>query len=166
MIEQEKVFLQIIYKLKTPSCYDVTLQSRVPKDGKLKGLKSHDYHIFMQQVLPLCLHNLMQEVTRMSFIRLSQVFNKLCLKVIDPSTMPVLRAKVVNTMSTLEKIFPLECFDVMTHLVVHLVEELDLYWLVHSRWMYPMERYMEALKGYVKNVALPKGGMVTSYANT
>ncbi len=56
MIEQEKkAFLHIIKKLKTPSSYIRTLQSKVQKDGKLRGLKSHDYHIVMQHVLPLCL---------------------------------------------------------------------------------------------------------------
>jgi hypothetical protein len=30
--------------------------------------------------------------------------------------------------------------------------------------MYPMGRYMKALKGYVKNVAQPKGSMAIGYA--
>jgi hypothetical protein len=72
----------------------------------------------MQHVLLLCLHNLMQEETIMSFIRVSKVFSKLCLKVIDPSTMQVLNAEVVEPMSMLEKVFPPTYFDVMTHLVV------------------------------------------------
>jgi len=35
-------------KLKTPTNYVGALRSRVQKDGKLRGLKSHDYHILMQ----------------------------------------------------------------------------------------------------------------------
>jgi hypothetical protein len=34
--------------------------------------------------------------------------------------------ETAETMFTLEKVFPLASFDVMTHLVIHLVEELDL----------------------------------------
>jgi hypothetical protein len=30
-------------------------------------------------------------------------------------------------------------FDVMTHLVLHVVEELDICKPVHNRWMYPVE---------------------------
>jgi hypothetical protein len=71
----------------------------------MKGLKSHDYHVLMQQVLPVCLCTLMQEETRMSLISLSWVFNKICLKVIDPSMMEVLKEEVVETMSSLEKNF-------------------------------------------------------------
>jgi hypothetical protein len=40
-------------------------------------------------------------------------------------------------------------FDVMAHLVVHLVEELDLCSLVHTWWMYCIERMNKVFKGYV-----------------
>jgi hypothetical protein len=53
--EEKKVFLQIIKNLKTPSNYVSTLRKKVAREGKLRGLKSHDYHIIIQQVLPLCL---------------------------------------------------------------------------------------------------------------
>jgi hypothetical protein len=46
--EKKDVFLQAIKKLKTLTNYASTLRSKVQKDGKLKGLKSHDYHILMQ----------------------------------------------------------------------------------------------------------------------
>jgi hypothetical protein len=46
--EEKDVFLQTIKKLKTPTNYASTLKSKVQKDGKLRGLKSHDYHILMQ----------------------------------------------------------------------------------------------------------------------
>ncbi len=71
----------------------------------MKGLKSYDYHVLMQQVLPLCLCTLMQEETSMSLISVSQVFNKICLKVIDPSMMEVLKEEFAETMSSLEKKF-------------------------------------------------------------
>jgi hypothetical protein len=52
----------------------------------------------MQQVLPLCLCTLTQEETQMSLISLIRVFNKICLKVIDPSMMEVLKEEVAETM--------------------------------------------------------------------
>lgn len=63
---------------------------------------------------------------------------------------------MVETMSTMEKVFPPSCFGIMTHLVVHLVEELDICGPIHTRWMYPMERYMKTMKGYVRNMARSK----------
>jgi hypothetical protein len=56
----------------------------------------------------------------------------------------MLKAKVVETMSTLE-VFPLPCFDVMTHLLIHLVEELDLCGLVHTMDVFDGEVH-ESLK--------------------
>jgi hypothetical protein len=48
----------------------------------------------------------------------------------------MLMEEVAKIMSTIKKMFPLATFDVMTHLVVHLVEELDLCGPIHTRWMY------------------------------
>jgi hypothetical protein len=66
-------------------------------------------------------------------------------------------------MTILEKVFPPAYFDIMTHLVIHLVEELDICGPVHTGWMYPMEKYMKALKRFVQNMARPKGSMGMGY---
>jgi hypothetical protein len=51
----------------------------------------------------------------------------------------------------------------MTHLPYHLVQELDLCGPVTTRWMYPIERYMKTLKGYVWNMARPEASMAEGY---
>jgi hypothetical protein len=51
----------------------------------------------------------------------------------------------------------------MMHFLVHLVEELDICGSVHVRWMYPMERYLKTLKGYVQNRARPEVSMAEGY---
>jgi hypothetical protein len=40
--EEKKIFLHTIIFLKMPTNYATTLRSKVQKDEKLKGLKSHD----------------------------------------------------------------------------------------------------------------------------
>jgi hypothetical protein len=60
-----------------------------------------------------------------------------------------LREDTAITLCMLEKEFPQAFFDVMTHFLVHLIEELDICGPIHVRWMYPMERYLKTLKGYV-----------------
>ncbi len=57
------------------------------------------------------------------------------------------------TLSLLEKKFPPSFFDIMTHLLLHVVDELDVYGLVHNKWMYIMEQMMKVLKGYVCSMA-------------
>jgi hypothetical protein len=52
----------------------------------------------------------------------------------------------------------------MTHLLVHLIEELDICGPIHVRWMYHMERYLKTLKGYVRNRNRPEASMAEGYA--
>ncbi|RVW76434.1 hypothetical protein CK203_056883 [Vitis vinifera] len=52
---------------------------------------------------------------------------------------------------TLKKYFSPSIFDIMLHLTMHLVREVRLCGPVYMRWMYPFERYMKVLKGYVQN---------------
>ena len=48
----KKEFLDTFKSIRTPSRYVSTLYTKT-SDGKLRGLKSHDYHILMQQILPV-----------------------------------------------------------------------------------------------------------------
>lgn len=74
-----------------------------------------------------------------------------------------LMEETVVTMCMLEKVFPPAFFDVMSHLPIHLVQQLDICGPVHTRWMYPIERYMKILKGYVRQRAQPEGSMARGY---
>ncbi len=60
--------------------------------------------------------------------------------------------------------FPPSFFDMMEHLIVHIVPQMvalgPLY--LHQMWSY--ERYMAVLKGYVRNRAHPEGSMVEGYS--
>jgi hypothetical protein len=87
----------------------------------------------------------------------------LCAKSIDPSTIPELTEETAVTMCMLEKVFPPSFFDVMSHLPIHLVQQLDICRPVHTRWMYPMERYLKTMKGYVRQRAHPEGSMAQGY---
>ena len=59
--------------------------------------------------------------------------------------------------------FPPTFFDIMVHLIVHLVREIKCCGPVYLRWMYPVERYMKILKGYTKNLHRPKASIVERY---
>ncbi|GJR71484.1 hypothetical protein Tco_0083849 [Tanacetum coccineum] len=68
--------------------------------------------------------------------------------------------KVVDILCELELIYPPALFDIMVHLVIHLPLEGGP---IRPRWMYPFERYMKKLKGYVQNKAKPKGSIAEGY---
>ncbi len=52
-------------------------------------------------------------------------------RVATPNDMPMFKEDVATTLCMLEMEMPPFFFDVMTHLVIHLVEEVDVCGLVH-----------------------------------
>jgi len=91
------------------------------------------------------------------------VFQRLCAKTIDPNMMNDLKQEATIIFCFLEKEFPPSLFNIMTHLIVHLMVEVKLCDLVNTQWMYPMERYMKSLKTYVWNMVRLEGSMVEGY---
>jgi hypothetical protein len=59
--------------------------------------------------------------------------------------------------------FPPAFFDLMTHLVIHLVDKLKISGLVLARRCYPIERYLNMLKKYVCNKANLEGCIASKY---
>jgi len=78
--EEKDKFLQIITNLKTPIGYVSSLRKKNSKNGDLKGMKSHDYHIMMQEILHVYMHHLMEKGCRTTIIRLCHVLKRLCSK--------------------------------------------------------------------------------------
>ncbi len=146
------VFCSTIEATKSPSGY-VNSMAKYIRRWTFGWLKFHDYHILMQQVLPLALHGLMAPSPRMAIMCICKVYRRICNKVWNPIDIDSLRLDVAISLSLLEMEFPPTFSDIMTHLVLHLVEELDIYRLMATTWMYLVERYMKTLKKYVRNMA-------------
>ncbi|CAL2277834.1 unnamed protein product [Prunus armeniaca] len=105
----------------------------------------------------------MKKLARYAITRLCFFFNSICAKTVDVSKLDKLEEDVVVTLCLLEKYFPPSLFDIMVHLVVHLVREVRLCGPVYFIWMYPFERYMKVLKGYVQNRNRPEGCIAEQY---
>ena len=80
--EERGSFLNMLQKLKFPSNYVGALNKRI-QDGKLRGLKSHDFHILLQQVMPLCLRNSGDPKVVGAVMHVSRIFRRFCTKVVD-----------------------------------------------------------------------------------
>jgi hypothetical protein len=99
----------------------------------------------------------------MAIMKISRVFRRLCNKVWNPSDIESLHIDVAISLALLEIHFPPSFFDLMTHLLYHLVDELDMCGPVTIRWTYLLERYMKTLKLYVRNMARPETSMAEGY---
>ena len=74
-----------------------------------------------------------------------------------------LKQYAAETLCILECWFPPSFWDIMLHLVIHVVDELAIYGPVGCRWMYLVERYLGVLKKHVRKRSLPEGSMAEGY---
>ena len=160
---EKKLFMDEVSSIRTPTGYGSALGKHLKKE-KFNGLKSHDFHCLVQQIIPVCIRTLLQPLQRTALIRLGKSLSRICAKVVDKAEIEALRLYVVETVCILEVCFPPAFFDVMQHSLVHLVDELEVCGPVGGRWMYPCERYLGTLKSYVRSRAHPEASMANGYA--
>ncbi|XP_058725960.1 uncharacterized protein LOC131597270 [Vicia villosa] len=162
--DEKRSFCECLSSIKVPHGYSSNVKSLVSmKDLKLVGMKSHDCHVLMQQLLPVAIRGILPKKVRVVLTRLCLFFNAICSKVIDPKKLDDLENEAAIILCQLEMYFPPSFFDIMVHLIVHLVREIRLCGPVYLRWIYPVERYMKILKGYVKNQHRPEASIVERY---
>jgi hypothetical protein len=140
-------FLELVSSIRAPTNYVVVFKKHVAR-RRLTAMKSHDHHVMIQQILPACIRNILLPGVRQTIIRLSKCFQKICMKVVNPDDIPSLKVYVAETLSMLEMWFPLGFLNIMIHLLIRLVEDLDVCGSVGARLCYPIERFMAILKHY------------------
>ena len=138
---EKEVFFKILQNVKVLDGYASNISKRVQtKPFKLSGLKSHDHHILMQQLLPIALRKVLPKHVRTPLIKLCTYFRELCSKVLNPVDLIRMEKEIAIILCDLEKIFPPSFFDVMVHFPTHLAYEARVAGPFHYRWMYPIER--------------------------
>ena len=81
---KKELFLSTLKNIKVPDGYSSNISRRVDLlNKKIFGLKSHDYHVLLQQFLPMAVkYTLPQEVATV-LAELSSFLRQLCAKVLD-----------------------------------------------------------------------------------
>ena len=103
-------------------------------------MKSHDCHIFMQNLILIAFRSLSELVWK-PLTEISQFFKDICCSSIKVTDLDKMEQDISLILCKLERIFPPGFFDSMEHLPVHLLNELRLGGPVPYQWMYPFERY-------------------------
>src|SRR5437868_11115780 len=104
-------------------------------------MKSHDCHVMMTQMLSIAIRCIKPDYVKLAVTRLCHFFNAIAHKMV----------------------FPLSLFDMMVHLLGHIVDEIKILGPIFLHQMYLFERYMAVLKRYVRNRANPEGCMIQGY---
>jgi hypothetical protein len=103
------------------------------------------------------------DYVKMVITRMCYFFNRITEKVIDEAELPVLKEFIVETLCQLEMCFPPSFFDIMPHLMMHMVDQIQELGPVYLHQMWTYERFMSTLNRYVHNCAYPEGSMIEAY---
>jgi len=161
---EKRSFCDSLHGMKVPLGQSSNIGSPVSmEDLKLVGLKSHDCHVLIQQLLPMAIRGILPKIVRHVITRLCMLFNSICQKVIEPTILDDLENEAIVILCQLEMYFPPSIFDIMVHLIVHLAMKIRICGPVFLRSMYLVKRYMKILKGFVKNQYRPKASIIERY---
>nr|XP_017225403.1 PREDICTED: uncharacterized protein LOC108201627 [Daucus carota subsp. sativus] len=161
---EKKVVCSSFLGMKLPDGFCSNIRSLVSMETlRLTGMKSHDCHMILHHLLPIAIRSSLQKQVRNTVIRFCLFFKAICSKVIEVDKLEKMQSQLVETLCQLEKYFPPSLFDIMFHLSVHLVREVELCGPIFLRWMYPFERYMKTFKGYIRNRARAEGCIAEAY---
>ncbi|XP_042944188.1 uncharacterized protein LOC122278155 [Carya illinoinensis] len=165
--DERHKFCEWLSEIKFPDGFSSNISNCVSlRDCKIGGLKSHDYHVFLQRLLPIAAGGFLRSDIVLALTKLNTFFKELCVRTLDVNRLSQLQTDIVTILCKLEMIFPPSFFDVMVHLAIHLSREAILGGPIQYRWMYSFERYLRKFKLYVKNKARPEGSIAEAYIHS
>ena len=119
-----EMILWVKMQLMFPDGYAANLKRGASIDKlKIFGLKSHDWHIWLERVMPVMLRGFIPEDEWLVLAELSYFFRALCVKELSPDVLDELEELAPELICKLEKIFPPGFFNPMQHLILHLPTE-------------------------------------------
>ncbi|PKU85913.1 hypothetical protein MA16_Dca011844 [Dendrobium catenatum] len=140
--KDKMMFCEVLKKMKLPKGYSSNISKGVNiKECKIIGLKSHDCHVLIEDIMPIALRSCAPSNEVLTIIvGISHFLKFICGKVINPIELDKKQKEIALTLCNMEKYFLPSFFTIMVHLLIHLVEEVRFGGPVHYRWMYPFER--------------------------
>ena len=87
---------------------------------------------------------------RLVVVKLCAFLNEISQKSINPNNLIKLQKDIVECLVTFEMVFPPSFFNIMTHILVHIVTEITILGSVFLHNIFPFERFMAVLKKYVR----------------
>ncbi|GJV37353.1 uncharacterized protein Tco_1409830 [Tanacetum coccineum] len=139
------------------ACYHLTKDEKHKISNLLMSLKFPD-----GLASNISRGSLTKEV-RLVIYELSEFIRIICSWTMHLNILEKLEEKIIVILCKLERMFPPSFFDIMTHLLIHLPYEAKISGPPEYRWMFPFERKMHVLKGYVTNKARPEGCIAQRY---
>jgi hypothetical protein len=98
---------EFLYGVKMPDGVSSNIRICVDvKSFKVSSLKTNDYHLILQKLLPLVVHSILPEAVVIGLIQLSNFFNVLCSKELVEAELDRLSCSIREAICRLEMMFP------------------------------------------------------------
>jgi hypothetical protein len=130
---------------------------------RVLGMKSHDFHIWIEQILPMMVRGYVPEHVWLALSELSYFFRQLCAKELSRTVVADLERLAPVLLCKLEKIFPPGFFNPMQHLILHLPYEARMGGPVQGHWCYPIERCLKTIRKKCRNKCKIKASIAEAY---
>src|SRR4051812_44360483 len=154
--EEIEQFFRCLLGVKVPHGYSgkISRYLNIAKK-RFSGMKSHDCHVMMTQILPVAIRGIMDEHVRETLLGLCNFFDVISRKSIGMKQLDRLQEEIVVILCELEIYFPPAFFDIMVHLLVHVVYDIIQLGPTFLHNMMPFERLNGVIKGFVHNRSRP-----------
>jgi hypothetical protein len=130
---------------------------------KMSGYNTHDCYTILSLFLAIAIRAVNHPYLKMVITRMCYFFNAVSKKVIDVSELDELCKEIRVTTCQLEMCFPPSFFGTIEHYMIHLADQIFVLGSSYMHFMYPYERHMAVMKGYIRNRAHPDSSMIEGY---
>ena len=144
---------ECLNSIKVPSGFSSNVKGIINVvEKKFLNLKSHDCQVLMTQLFPIALRWILPPNVRLASMKLCAFLNAISQKEFNPVHLAKLQNDMVQCLVSFKLVFPPSFFNIMTHLLVHLIKEISIISPMFLHNMFPFERFMGILKKYVHTV--------------
>jgi chloramphenicol O-acetyltransferase len=114
-------------------------------DMSLTHCKAHDCHVMLIVFLPIAIRAIKLEFLKMAITHMCYFFSKISQKTICRQELSDLHDFMVETQNQPEMCLALAFFDIMVHLMIHTVHQIEALGpcYLHEMWSY--EQFMSVL---------------------
>jgi hypothetical protein len=104
---ERQLFCKVLKGIKVPDGYSRNISKCVNcAEGKIVGLKTHDCHVLLQQLMPIALRGILPDDITTVIFELSAYFRGICSKVLHVDDLDRLEQSIKVTLCKMEMIFP------------------------------------------------------------
>jgi hypothetical protein len=152
---EKKEFCGFLKNVKVPFGYSVNVLRLIlfPDLKVTPGVKSHDYHVLVTQMIAVGIQNILPVNVREAIMNFCFFFNAIGQKVLSEEALESLEKRHYETLCFLEMYFPPAFFDISVHFITHLIKEIKILGPVFLHQMYAYERFNDILKSFIRNRA-------------